>query len=117
MKYYATLPENSQHVTHIKIETYYNLGGYNPFTSKQEERGYYLSVSPVERRRTDYGAMLESYVAFSGTKKCIKAVARKSKKAEEQAEENAKNYVRDLVLYVCTHNRIPVPEQFTEKEA
>ena len=117
MKYYANLPENNQHVTHIKIETYYSLGGYNPFTGKTEERGYYIGVSPVERRRTDYGVTTESYTAFSGTKRCVKTVSRKSKKAEEQAEENAKNYVHDLVLYVCTRNGLPVPEQFAEKEA
>ena len=66
--------------TFLKCELYYSLGGMNYFTGRAEARGYYVSVSPVER-----GDGWESYTAFSGWKKCVVECARKGKKAEAQA--------------------------------
>ena len=68
-------PEDDDRSTHIKCEVYYNKGGVNYFTSKTEQRGYYMSVYPV-RRENGY----EMYVAFTGTKQCIHPVERQSKK-------------------------------------
>jgi RimJ/RimL family protein N-acetyltransferase len=51
----------------LKIEVRYNKGGMNYFTSRNEERGYYLSVTPVERTKGE-GYTSESYVGFSGVK-------------------------------------------------
>lgn len=68
--------------TFLKCELYYSLGGMNYFTSRNEARGYYVSVSPVER-----GDGWESYTAFSGWKKCVVECARKGKKAEAKALE------------------------------
>lgn len=68
--------------TFLKCELYYSLGGMNYFTSRVEARGYYVSVSPVER-----GDGWESYTAFSGWKKCVVECARKGKKAEAKALE------------------------------
>ena len=69
---------------YIKVELYYALGGINYFTYKNEPRGYYLSVSPVERRPC-YGGMMESYTAFSGVKTLVEPCARKGKGAEARA--------------------------------
>ena len=71
--------------TFLKCELYYSLGGMNYFTGRTEARGYYVSVSPVERETRDYGVTMESYTAFSGWKKCVVECARKGKKAEAQA--------------------------------
>lgn len=68
--------------TFLKCELYYSLGGMNYFTGRTEARGYYVSVSPVER-----GDGWESYTAFSGWKKCVVECARKGKKAEAKALE------------------------------
>lgn len=68
--------------TFLKCELYYSLGGMNYFTGKAEARGYYVSVSPVERSNG-----WESYTAFSGWKKCVVECARKGKKAEAKALE------------------------------
>ena len=114
MKRYIALDTNNT-ATHIKIETSYNLGGLNVFTGSTEARGYYLSVSPVSRENK-YGVTMETYTGFSGIKKCVKSVSRQSKKAAEQAEENALNYIHDLVLYVCNKNGLPVPAEFIAKE-
>ena len=70
----------------LKCELYYDKGGMNYFTYKNEPRGYYVSVSPVERTVGEY-YVCESAVAFSGIKYNILEVARKSKKAEESAIE------------------------------
>lgn len=71
----------------LKCELYYSLGGMNYFTYKNDARGYYVSVSPVERETRDYGVTMESYTAFSGWKKCVVECARKGKKAEAKALE------------------------------
>lgn len=64
----------------IEVELYYHKGGLNVFTYKQEARGYYIRICPVEVK----GNMV-SFVAFSGTKVCILECSRKSAKAEREA--------------------------------
>jgi len=66
---------------------YYNKGGMNYFSGRTEERGYYLSVSPVER---DERGIIECYTAFSGVKTLILPVKRQSDKAYQQSVELAK---------------------------
>lgn len=79
----------------LRCELYYSLGGYNYFTYKSEPRGYYVSVTPVERERRN-GYTMESVTAFSGVKVLVCEVNRKSKKAEAEALEK----------YEETRNRI-----------
>ena len=91
-KFIATKTEN----VFVKVETYYNLGGMNYFTYKVELRGYYLSVTPVERiNRGSY--IMESYTAFSGYKMLLKEVKRKSKKAEMEAEQIAADEMQRII--------------------
>lgn len=73
------IPTNKEN-QFVKCELYYSLGGVNVFTYKNEQRGYFVSVVPVKRERG-----FESFVAFSGYKQCVVNVARKSKKAEQEA--------------------------------
>lgn len=100
MKKFIELKENNTRNNFLKIETSYNLGGYNCFTHKSEPRGYYLSVSPV-KVETINGVKFESYTAFSGVKICLLEVSRKSKKAEEAAEKIAEEKECDLLGYIC----------------
>lgn len=101
MKQYLAVKENKERFTHLKVETYYNKGGMNYFTYKNEPRGYYLSVVPVER--LDRGSYItESVMAFSGTKELVKEVTRKSDKAMREAEhiaEQKKQSYIDYILY------------------
>jgi hypothetical protein len=69
----------------LKIELYYNLGGYNYGTGRMMERGYYASVQPVTLTKHD-GYTTETYTAFTGIYKLIHPVKRKSKVAEARAE-------------------------------
>lgn len=105
MKKYIEVAENPAKVTHLKVEIYYNLGGYNYFTYKQEARGYYLSVSPVERIDQN-GYVMETYSSFSGIKQCIKPVTRKSKKAEAEAEALADTFTDELIALVLEKNNL-----------
>ena len=66
----------------IKVELYYQLGGFNCFTYKQEERGYVVGVSPIQKSR-----ICEVYTGFSGVKECIVPCSRKSKSSEAKALE------------------------------
>ena len=99
MKKYYAVKENSARTTHLKCEVYYSLGGYNYFTYKSEGRGYYASVTPVERS-TSCGFASESYVAFTGIKQLVKPVSRRSAKAEADAEKLAEPVFDRLIEYV-----------------
>lgn len=83
---------NGHETTHLKVELYYSLGGYNYFTSKSETRGYVISVSPVERH-----SGLESYIGFTGKKYCLVPVQRQSKKAKEEAKVKFDAAARDFI--------------------
>jgi len=82
--------ENSPY--QLKIELYYHLGGTNYFTSTNEERGYYLSISPVKRSITN-GIIIEEYTAFSGLKKLILPVKKKSEKAYQLAIKESSEWI------------------------
>ena len=94
-------------VNRLKVECYYDLGGMNYWNYKNEPRGYYVSVTPVEVADRD-GWRSESYVMFSGVKKLVKEVARKSAKAAEQAKILAEQAEQELVDYVCAKGDIVV---------
>lgn len=105
MKKYIEVKENPAKVTHLEIELYYYLGGMNYFTGRAENRGYYLSVAPVER-----GMRSECYTAFTGIKQNIKQVTRKSAKAEAEAEKLAADAMDNLIDYVCKKNGLELLE-------
>lgn len=94
-KFIATKTEN----VFVKVEVYYNLGGMNCFTCKEERRGYYVSVSPVERVNRG-GYITETCAAYSGYKVLLKEVKRKSKKAEMEAEQIAADGMNRIINQV-----------------
>jgi len=63
----------------FEASVYYSLGGMNYFTGTAEPRGFYLSVSPVERSEKN-GITIKTYAAFSGTKILVEPAKRFSKK-------------------------------------
>ena len=80
-KYIAT--NRVSNATHIKIEVRYLKGGLNYFTYKEEPRGIYVIVTPVEVQDRG-GYEMERFTAFSGVKTCVKKLKRKSEKAEQE---------------------------------
>lgn len=78
-------------VTHLKVDCYYKTGGPNMFTYQQEPRGYYMSIRPV-RREEKQGYISESFTCFTGGKRFLFPVPRRSKKRDEEAIEYFVNH-------------------------
>jgi hypothetical protein len=87
--------------THLRCEVYYSKGGYNGFTGKQEQRGYYASVSPVKCE-----GMFESYTAFTGCKSCILPCARQGKKLEAEAVAIFQRDTLPMIKQIYSNNGI-----------
>lgn len=90
----------------LEISLYYDLGGMNYFTYKEEPRGYYLSISPVEVERTEDGRIQSVTSIFGqGYKKLLVEVKRKSKKKEEEAlkmlEECKDELIKKVLADFC----------------
>lgn len=87
-KFIPLKPSDKYHDNVLHVFVDYSLGGTNYFTSKAENRGYYLYVVPTERKERQYEG--RSYFTlstniFSGKKYCLKQVSRRSKSAEAEA--------------------------------
>jgi hypothetical protein len=73
------------------------------FTHQPKKRGYYISVTPVERSERN-GVKMESVTAFTGYFELLQECSRKSKKAEAAAMEKAPYYEKMMVEYICKNN-------------
>lgn len=69
----------------LKVQVDYEKGGMNYFSGRETRRGYYLYVYPVQRETVDGRVVIESFMAFSGGKKLLLEVNRKSDKAYKEA--------------------------------
>lgn len=98
MKKYIKLAENDKGMTHAEISVYYNLGGYNLATYKEEARGYYLMILPIKREDKG-GYILNTFEGFSGLKLCLQTVNRKSAKAEREAIDKVLSNIEQLVNF------------------
>lgn len=103
MKKYIPIINETKNANFLKIEIYYSLGGMNYFTGRAENRGYYISVSPVYKN-----GITESYTSFTGIKHCLNTVSRKSEKAYNNALTIAPEILHTLVNAVCAKNNINV---------
>lgn len=98
-------------VNALKIEVYYNLGGYNVWTYRSEPRGYYLLVLPVKR-----DGIMESFEAFTGTRYCISQVSRQSNKRFEEAKAQLPKLMETIVKTWCEKNSLDVDfNDYTER--
>lgn len=100
MKKYIPLKANDK-ATDLRVELTYDLGGYNMFDYTKKARGYYLVVTPVTR-----DAHMESFTAFTGLRRCVKEVKRKSKSAELSAIREAELVERQMINHVLTTNKL-----------
>ena len=101
MKKYYPLKANDKGTTDLRIELTYDLGGYNMFDYTPKARGYYLVVTPVTRQ-----SGFESFTAFTGLRKCIKEVKRKSKSAELAAIKDAELIEKTMIDHVLASNHL-----------
>lgn len=100
MKKYIPLKANDK-ATDLRVELTYDLGGYNLFDYTKKPRGYYLVVTPVTRQ-----SGFESFTAFTGLRKCIKEVKRKSKGAELAAIKDAELVEKEMIGRVLASNHL-----------
>jgi hypothetical protein len=107
-KNYLELEPNSQ-ATHLKIDVYYALGGWNYFTGVKEERGIYLSVTPVTRTVVEGCGASESYRGFSGIKQLVKPMTRFSQKTFDRFSYDEETY-NTLVNHVLRKNNLKLKE-------
>lgn len=94
-EYFPTTKEN----TFIKVLTYYDKGGLNVFTYQEKQRGYYVTVVPVEKHGN-----LESFTAFTGVSVLLLPVSRASAKQAQRAETIARETARTRAEYVAHKN-------------
>lgn len=80
----------------FKVEVTYSLGGQNYITGGTDKRGYTLTVIPVTREKRN-GYVVERAKSYTGYRKFLLEVQRKSKKAEEEAISIAKEYELELL--------------------
>ncbi len=104
-KKYIDVAPNEEGVTHIKVETYYSKGGMNYFSSTNEPRGIYISVSPVTRTCHEGKYWTESFKGWSGNKKHMFAMERYNKKKCDTFEMDAE-YEQMLIDYVLNKNNL-----------
>lgn len=91
----------------VKVKTYYSLGGVNYFNYSQEARGYYVSVSLVDRVVKN-GYATESFSMMDGYKLLLREVKRASKKAEQISDEIAMDCARPIIERVCQEHSIEI---------
>jgi len=101
MKKYIPVKANNKGTTDLRVELTYDLGGYNLFDYTEKPRGYYLVVTPVTRQ-----SGFESFTAFTGLRKCIKEVKRKSKGAELAAIKDAELVEKAMIGRVLASNHL-----------
>lgn len=101
MKKYIPVKANDKGTTDLRVELTYDLGGYNMFDYTPKARGYYLVVTPVTR-----DAHMESFTAFTGLRRCVKEVKRKSKNAELAAIKEAELVEKAMIDRVLANNHL-----------
>ena len=89
MKEYQTEKGNT-----LYYKVSYDLGGYNYFSGKDTQRGYYLVV---QRKYNMFGAFSGLEKADGAVRWLLIPVKRASVKAEKQAEEMAEGAVASIV--------------------
>lgn len=101
MKKYIPVKANNKGTTDLRVELTYDLGGYNLFDYTEKPRGYYLVVTPVTRQ-----SGFESFTAFTGLRRCVKEVKRKSKSAELAAIKDAELIEKTMIGHVLASNHL-----------
>lgn len=101
MKKYIPVKTNDKGTTDLRVELTYDLGGYDMFNYTPKARGYYLVVTPVTR-----DAHMESFTAFTGLRRCVKEVKRRSKGAELAAIKDAELVEKAMIGRVLASNHL-----------
>lgn len=80
--------------TRLYYRVFYDIGGYNWFTSKDTPRGYYLEIRRQPHMMTAFSSLTDPQGAI---KYCLLEVKRQSNKQKQLAEDMAEQTLRDIV--------------------
>lgn len=93
----------------IRVELYYDKGGYDYMSYRQKPRDFYLSVTPVfKENRGTYTT--EMFGAFRGYKQLILEVNRFSDKQYNKAVELSKSYEALIVNRLLKENNFTLAD-------
>ena len=108
-RYYGGLIDHNGTMNTLRVEVYYDKGGVNWATYREEERVYYFSMTPV--RIEDHGGYKsEEFAAFSGRKKLILPVNRQSQKRFEQAKAMTDDLMDEYCPAFLERNGLELPD-------
>lgn len=104
---YIPIRSLNSNENYLKVDIYYDLGGYSYFTNKSSKRGYYVSVTPVVRSEHD-NYFSETIGIFRGYKYCLREVTRKSNKVKQEVLEINIDW---LIKEVCNEYGLEIIEE------
>jgi hypothetical protein len=108
-RYYGGLIDHNRDANTLKVQVYYSIGGVNWATMREEERGYYFSITPV--RIEDHGNYkVEETWMFSGIKALILPVKRQSQKRFEQAKAMTDDLMDKHCAAFLADNGLELPD-------
>lgn len=96
MKKYLKIKNPDRRANYLKVEVYYDLGGFSYATYTEKPRGYYISVTPVTREDRG-GYTMESFTAFTGYKHLLLEVKRSCQKQYEKAVELSQDIENQII--------------------
>lgn len=110
----ASLPlkSNPDGFDALDVSVYYSLGGTNMFSYKTEDRGYYISVTPVKKVAYSNYKTVTSYPT-DGIKKCFIKCTRQSVKREQTALQAKRSDYQDLIDYVLNKIQAKLADETT----
>ena len=93
------VPITGENANTLVVKLIYNEGGMNWATSREEKRGLYLHVSPVNIQK-EKGYQIRTTTAFTGVKKLVKEMKRFSRKTLDNFEVDSETLqkVKDYVM-------------------
>lgn len=85
----------------VEVYVSYNVGGVNCFSGRMEPRGYWLHVQPVIKENRGNGIVVRSFGGFTGVKKFLFEVGRKSAKQMQKAVDMVDDTLIESMLAQC----------------
>ena len=95
------VPNKANEENILTLEVGYELGGYNNWNGQYNKRGYYLYCTPSHKRTSPAGLTSVTQTVGKGMKILLKETARRSKKAENEADTLAAEGYGMLMEKVC----------------
>lgn len=113
VKKYIPLKETTEKTAYkanfIRVELYYDKGGYDYMSYRQKPRGFYLSVTPVfKENKGTYTT--EMFGAFRGYKQLILEVNRFSDKQYNKAVDLSKSFESLMVNRILKENNLTLAD-------